>query len=187
MPNLSLPSFKPLLCLPLLVFGILLLCLPLGYVRLLLHVKGAIVAAHGGMSPESAWRQRQVEGEVRGRRGWEGGADRQGVGQGWRRNGEAGKRLMGGLRESGQLRRPNSQALSGSGRGRSGERNSSCRRRLRIARDGSPGQTEAGGNRLRRPNSQAFSSSGRGAMTHCVDAQPEAAAVEPASGLVRGS
>jgi hypothetical protein len=83
--------------------------------------EGAIVAAHRGTCPESAWRRRQVEGGARGRRSWEGEADRQGVGQGRRRNGEAEKRLMEGLRESGRLRRPNSQALSGSGRGRSGE------------------------------------------------------------------
>jgi hypothetical protein len=83
--------------------------------------EGAIVAAHGGMSPESAWCRRQVEGEARGRWGWEGEADSQGVGQGRRRNRKAEKRLMEGLRESGRLRRPNSQALPGSGRGHSGE------------------------------------------------------------------
>jgi hypothetical protein len=103
--------------------------------------EGAIVAAHGGMSPESAWCRRQVERGARGRRGWEGEADRQGIGQGRRRNREAEKRLMEGLRGSG---------------------------------------------RLRRPNSQPFSSSGQGAMTHYGDAQLAGAAVEPASGLVRG-
>lgn len=56
-----------------------------------------------------------------------------------------------------------------------------------TARKGGRGQTEAGGGQLHRPNSQAFSSSEQGTVTQCGDAQPAAAAaVEPASDLVRG-
>jgi hypothetical protein len=69
MPKLALCSLKPLLCLPLAVFGIMLLCLPLEYARLRLRLATWI-----------------------GRTWGEGEADGQGVGQGWRRNGEAKKR-----------------------------------------------------------------------------------------------
>jgi hypothetical protein len=38
MPNLSLCSSKPLLCRPSATYGIMLLCLPLGYARLQMHL-----------------------------------------------------------------------------------------------------------------------------------------------------
>jgi hypothetical protein len=61
-------SYKPLLRLPA-VFGVMLLCLLLGYARLRSYV-------------EAGWGGKE-SGE--GRRGWEGEADGQGVVQDWRR------------------------------------------------------------------------------------------------------